>query len=150
MPTLSSVPVSAARPPRRSRGLVRPHARRLHPPDGGRGVTLRHGFPLADLDSLKPDLVVFSPGPGTPKDFDVSGTVAARVERGLPVFGVCLGLQGIVEHFGGELEVLSYPMHGKPSRMSAKGGVLFDNFPAEFVAGRYHSLYAATSPDELL
>jgi anthranilate synthase len=91
---------------------------------------------------LKPDLVVLSPGPGKPEDFDVSGTIAACVERRVPVFGVCLGLQGIVEHFGGTLGVLDYPMHGKPSRIGALKGALFDGFPDEFVAGRYHSLFA--------
>jgi anthranilate synthase len=109
---------------------------------GAEVVTLRSGFPRDEIDQIAPDLVVLSPGPGTPSDFDVSGTVAAAVERGLPVFGVCLGLQGIVEHFGGELGVLDYPMHGKPSRIKSTGGRLFDGFPDEFTAGRYHSLFA--------
>jgi anthranilate synthase len=109
---------------------------------GAEVITLRAGFPHGRLDELKPDLVVLSPGPGTPKDFDVSGTVAAAMDRALPVFGVCLGLQGIVEHFGGELSVLDYPMHGKPSRIRPTGGALFEGFPPEFVAGRYHSLFA--------
>jgi anthranilate synthase len=109
---------------------------------GAEVVTLRSGFPHDEIDAIAPDLVVLSPGPGTPSDFDVSGTVAAAVERGLPVFGVCLGLQGIVEHFGGELGVLDYPMHGKPSRIKATGGRLFEGFPDEFTAGRYHSLFA--------
>src|SRR5581483_2781911 len=101
---------------------------------GAEVVTLRAGFPSEELDALKPDLVVLSPGPGTPKDFDVSATVGACMERGLPVFGVCLGLQGLVEHFGGELAVLDYPMHGKPSRIAALKGVLFEGFPDEFTA----------------
>jgi anthranilate synthase len=105
-------------------------------------VTLRAGFPHAQLDELRPDLVVLSPGPGRPKDFDVSGTIAAALARNLPVFGVCLGLQGMVEHFGGELGILSYPMHGKSSRVRVLGGSLFTDLPVEFTAGRYHSLYA--------
>ncbi len=64
------------------------------------------------------------------------------MRRGLPVFGVCLGLQGMVEHFGGTLGVLDYPMHGKTSRVRVLGGRLFDGLPTEFVAGRYHSLFA--------
>ena len=60
----------------------------------------------------------------------------------LPVFGVCLGLQGIVEHFGGELSVLSYPMHGKASRVRVLGGEIFEGLPSELTAGRYHSLFA--------
>jgi anthranilate synthase len=108
---------------------------------GAEVVTLRAGFPHAELDRLRPDLVVLSPGPGTPKDFDVSGTLAALLARGLPTFGVCLGLQGVVEHFGGALGVLDYPMHGKPSRIRVLGGRLFEGLPREFAAGRYHSLF---------
>jgi len=108
---------------------------------GAEVVTLRAGFPHEEFDRVQPDLVVLSPGPGTPKDFDVSGTLGAALARKLPVFGVCLGLQGMVEHFGGALDVLDYPMHGKPSRIRVLGGRLFDGLPPEFTAGRYHSLY---------
>jgi anthranilate synthase len=119
---------------------------------GAEVVTLRFGFPETQLDEIAPDLIVLSPGPGAPTDFDVSGSVRFAVERGIPVFGVCLGLQGIVEHFGGELGVLPLPVHGKPSRIKVLSGVLFDGFPAEFVAGRYHSLFAVPEslPDELV
>jgi anthranilate synthase len=105
-------------------------------------TTLRAGFPPSVLDELRPDLVVLSPGPGTPRDFDLSGTLDALIARGIPTFGVCLGLQGIVEHLGGELGVLDYPMHGKASRIRVRGGRLFAGLPAEFTAGRYHSLFA--------
>jgi anthranilate synthase len=109
---------------------------------GAEVVTLRAGFPPAELDRLRPDLVVLSPGPGAPVDFDLSGTLAALAGRGLPTFGVCLGLQGMVEHFGGELGVLHYPVHGKSSRIQVLGGKIFDGLPREFTAGRYHSLFA--------
>jgi anthranilate synthase len=109
---------------------------------GAEVLTLRAGFPPETLDEVAPDLVVLSPGPGAPRDFDVSGTLAALLARALPVFGVCLGLQGIVEHFGGELGVLDYPMHGKASRIRVRGGRLFAGLPPEFTAGRYHSLFA--------
>ena len=65
---------------------------------------------------------------------------AARI--GVPVFGVCLGLQGMVEAFGGELGVLGYPVHGKPSTIRHRGVGVFEGLPAEFQVGRYHSLYA--------
>jgi anthranilate synthase len=118
---------------------------------GAEVVTLRAGFPPALLDELAPDLVVLSPGPGTPRDFDLSKTLAALLDRALPVFGVCLGLQGIVEHFGGDLGVLDVPMHGKPSPIRVLGGALFEGLPREFRAGRYHSLFAnrATLPVDL-
>ncbi|RIL06285.1 MAG: anthranilate synthase component I [Proteobacteria bacterium] len=109
---------------------------------GAEVTTWRSGFPHADLDALRPDLVVLSPGPGSPADFDVSGTLRALRERHLPAFGVCLGLQGLVEHCGGKLGVLGYPMHGKPSWIDVRGGALFEGLPKRFRAGRYHSLYA--------
>jgi anthranilate synthase len=109
---------------------------------GAEVLTLRAGFAPATLDELRPDLVVLSPGPGRPGDFGVSATLAAVIERGLPAFGVCLGLQGMVEHFGGELGVLAYPMHGKASRIRVLGGRIFEGLPKEFIAGRYHSLFA--------
>jgi len=109
---------------------------------GAAVTTLRAGFPADALDALAPDLAVLSPGPGTPGDFDVSGTLRTLLERGIPVFGVCLGLQGMVEHFGGALDVLDYPMHGKASRIRVVGGRLFEGLPKEFAAGRYHSLFA--------
>jgi anthranilate synthase len=87
-------------------------------------------------------LIVLSPGPGTPRDFDVAGTLEALVRRRIPAFGVCLGLQGMVEHFGGALGVLDTPVHGKASRIRVVGGRLFAGLPAEFTAGRYHSLFA--------
>lgn len=109
---------------------------------GAEVMTMRVGFHAEALDDLRPDLVVLSPGPGRPCDHDVSGTLAAAIARALPVFGVCLGLQGVVEHFGGELGVLPYPMHGKASRIRVHGGRLFAGLPSEFTAGRYHSLFA--------
>lgn len=109
---------------------------------GAEVVTLRASFPAEELDTLRPDLVVLSPGPGSPSDFNVSGTLTAVLARQLPVFGVCLGLQGIVEHFGGVLDVLSYPMHGKPSQIRVCGGRIFQGLPTEFTAARYHSLFA--------
>ncbi|MDG2113697.1 MAG: anthranilate synthase component I [Actinomycetota bacterium] len=119
---------------------------------GATVVTRRAGFPVSEIAEDAPDLVVLSPGPGRPDDFDISGTVDATVEAGIPLFGVCLGLQGIVEHFGGELGQLATPMHGKPSTIRAMGGRLFEGLPQEFNAGRYHSLFARRSdiPDELV
>jgi anthranilate synthase len=119
---------------------------------GAEVMTLRAGFPADVLDEVRPDLAVLSPGPGTPGDFDVSGTLGALVARGIPTFGVCLGLQGMVEHFGGALAVLDYPMHGKASRIRVIGGRIFEGLPREFSAGRYHSLFAVreTLPSDLI
>jgi anthranilate synthase len=109
---------------------------------GAEVVTLRAGFPLDELATYQPDLVVLSPGPGCPSDFALSATIDAALKLGLPIFGVCLGLQGIVEYFGGTLETLPEPMHGKPSTVRVVGGRLFSDLPTTFTAGRYHSLFA--------
>ena len=118
----------------------------------GAGVeTRRFGFDPALLDTGRPGLVVLSPGPGEPGDFAVAETVGACVARGIPVFGVCLGLQGIAEHFGAELRVLDTPVHGKPSEIETAGGALFDGLPRRYSVGRYHSIYVArdAAPDAL-
>lgn len=111
---------------------------------GATVTTLRHGFSESVFDTEDPDLVVLSPGPGRPRDFGVPDTVAACIRRQIPVFGVCLGLQGIVEAFGGELGVLDYPQHGKSSRIivTDPNSGLFQDLPESFEVGRYHSLFA--------
>ena len=110
-------------------------------------TTLRAGFPAGRLDEIAPDLVVLSPGPGRPADFGCDGLLSELDARNLPVFGVCLGLQAMVEHAGGQLSLLPEPQHGKPGRIGVRGeSVLFAGLPAEFAAARYHSLYA-TEPD---
>ena len=105
-------------------------------------VTYRSGFPLELIGQVKPDLILISPGPGRPGDFGVPGLVLHAAQLGVPVFGVCLGLQGIVEAFGGELGVLDYPMHGKPSVIRHFGRGVFAGLPERFTVGRYHSLFA--------
>ncbi len=114
-------------------------------------VTQRSGFPLEDLSLRRPDLLVLSPGPGTPSDFQISDTIEAALALEIPIFGVCLGLQAVVEFFGGTLSQLTTPMHGKSSSVQVLGGRLFEGLPSEFRAGRYHSLYAGeeTIPDVL-
>ncbi|THV35619.1 anthranilate synthase component I [Glycomyces buryatensis] len=106
-------------------------------------TTLRFGFDTAaTLDELAPDLVVLSPGPGRPGDFGTAALLDEIARRGLPAFGVCLGLQAMIEHAGGELSLLDEPSHGKPGSVKVTGGKLFDGLPDEVVAARYHSLYA--------
>ena len=109
---------------------------------GASVTTLRVGFPAAELDSIGPDLVVLSPGPGRPSDFGVDGLLDELDARGLPVFGVCLGLQSMVEHAGGSLSLLPEPSHGKPGQVVVRGGKLLAGLPPEFTAARYHSIYA--------
>jgi anthranilate synthase len=120
---------------------------------GAEVVTMRPDLARSALrQGDDPDLVVLSPGPGRPSDFAMAESLDLLVQRDLPVFGVCLGLQGIVEYFGGSLGVLDVPVHGKPSLVRACGGRLLRDLPSEFTVGRYHSLHArrSTLPPELL
>ena len=77
-------------------------------------------------------------------DFECDKLLSALDERGLPAFGVCLGLQAMVEHAGGSLGLLSTPVHGKPGPVQVlrRGRSLLAGLPAEFTAARYHSLHA--------
>lgn len=134
---------------------------------GAEVLTCRSGAPFlnflkdkVDTGVFHPDLVVLSPGPGSPSDFKLSDSISALIERKVPIFGVCLGLQGLVEYFGGELGILSSPMHGKPSQITQRSSEsnrllpnnVLDGLPASFVVARYHSLYGKeeTLPAELL
>jgi anthranilate synthase len=110
---------------------------------GAEVTTMRPDLARAELRrGADLDLVVLSPGPGRPSDFAMNETLDLALGRSLPVFGVCLGLQGIVEYFGGALDVLATPAHGKPSPVRVVGGRLLRGLPAEFTVGRYHSLHA--------
>ncbi|WP_441234294.1 anthranilate synthase component I [Bradyrhizobium sp. 930_D9_N1_4] len=108
----------------------------------GSDVTVvRHVHALDMLKKKRWDLLVLSPGPGRPEDFGIKKTIDAALEKKLPVFGVCLGVQAIGEYFGGELGQLTHPAHGRPSRVQVRGGRLMRNLPNEIVIGRYHSLF---------
>lgn len=104
--------------------------------------------PVADevFDKVNPDLVVLSPGPGSPEDFDCKATIKKARARELPLFGVCLGLQALAEAYGGELRQLAIPMHGKPSRIRVlEQGTVFSGLSKEITVGRYHSIFADPS-----
>jgi anthranilate synthase len=109
---------------------------------GANVVTYRHNVATERLLASPPDLVVHSPGPGRPADFGVPKLVQALAERRIPQFGVCLGLQGMVEAFGGSLDVLPQPRHGKTWEVAHDGTGLFVGLPAPAQVGAYHSLTA--------
>jgi anthranilate synthase component 2 len=94
--------------------------------------------------AMEPDAVVMSPGPGRPQDAGICLDVLALLPPSVPVLGVCLGHQCLVEHHGGALEVDPVPTHGKASPINHDGAGLFAGLPNPFPAGRYHSLRART------
>jgi anthranilate synthase len=119
---------------------------------GANVTTVRspHAQKILSKPPVHYDLVVLSPGPGRPSDFDLEKTIGLALSDNMPVFGVCLGLQGIVEYFGGSLNLLEYPQHGKPSLVTQqKPNKLFHNIADSFQVGRYHSLYAQSIPESL-
>ena len=111
----------------------------------------RADTPLEDLkkvaEDFKPDLLVISPGPGTPASAGVTLEAIGYFKDRMPIFGVCLGHQAIVEYFGGKIGHAPEPVHGKPSRVTHNEKDLFAGVENPLQAGRYHSLCALTLPD---
>ncbi|MBW7988767.1 MAG: aminodeoxychorismate/anthranilate synthase component II [Planctomycetes bacterium] len=98
-------------------------------------------------DEFEPDLLVISPGPGTPDSAGVSLQAAGYFKDKLPIFGVCLGHQVIVQYFGGKIGHAPKPMHGKPSRITHNEKDVFAGVENPLQAGRYHSLVAVEVPE---
>jgi para-aminobenzoate synthetase component 2 len=101
--------------------------------------------------AFAPSHLCISPGPGTPYDAGVSMDMIRAFSGRLPVLGVCLGHQSIVEVFGGKVVRAGRLMHGKTSMIQHDGRTLFEGLPQPCEVGRYHSLIAApeTLPSEL-
>lgn len=91
---------------------------------------------------LQPSAVVLSPGPGRPQQAGICMELLGHLSSALPILGVCLGHQALIEFYGGELECDPVPVHGKSSLMHHDGEALFRGLPNPFPAGRYHSLRA--------
>ena len=98
-------------------------------------------------NDFDPDLLVISPGPGTPDTAGVSLQAVDYFKDKLPIFGVCLGHQVIVQYFGGKVGHAPTPMHGKPSRVNHNQKGIFEGVENPLQAGRYHSLCALSLPD---
>ena len=101
--------------------------------------------------ALEPTHLVISPGPGRPDDAGVSIAMIAAFAGRVPVLGVCLGHQSLVQHFGGRIVRAPRLMHGKTSPVTHDGRTLFEGLPQPLEVGRYHSLCAepGTLPDVL-
>lgn len=103
-----------------------------------------NGDEVANLD---PQLIVFSPGPGTPKDSGVCRDILKNYYHTIPMLGVCLGFQLIVEFFGGEIIKGFQPVHGKTAEVFHDQKGIFKNLPSPTTVTRYHSLVADMSKD---
>ena len=107
---------------------------------------------LADVTAAKPDRIIISPGPGSPDDekyFGVCADVIKELGKTTPLLGVCLGMQGIVHCFGGNIIKAPLPMHGKISPVNHDNTGVFKDMPDQLEVMRYHSLIAnaKTLPD---
>lgn len=100
--------------------------------------------------AARPALIVLSPGPGAPADAGCCIELVRRAAAGgVPLFGVCLGHQAMVEAFGGVVGPAGEVVHGKTSKVRHHGGVLFQGISSPFPVGRYHSLAATVMPEAL-
>jgi anthranilate synthase/aminodeoxychorismate synthase-like glutamine amidotransferase len=95
---------------------------------------------IAEIEEMKPERIVISPGPCTPKEAGISIDLILHFAGKLPVLGVCLGHQSIGEAFGGDVIRAPYLMHGKTSMIHHDGKTIFSGLPNPFEATRYHSL----------
>jgi anthranilate synthase component II len=104
---------------------------------------------IAEIESLKPDGILISPGPGRPEDAGITLDIIAKLGVDYPILGVCLGHQSIGQVFGGDVVAAPILMHGKTSAVYHNGTGVFAGLDNPFTATRYHSLVIdrATCPD---
>ncbi|PGC34823.1 aminodeoxychorismate/anthranilate synthase component II [Bacillus pseudomycoides] len=95
---------------------------------------------ISDIEQMKPDFLMISPGPCSPNEAGISMDVIKYFAGKIPIFGVCLGHQSIAQVFGGDVVRADRLMHGKTSLMYHDGKMIFTDIPNPFTATRYHSL----------
>jgi len=105
-------------------------------------VFRNNAITIEEAQALRPTHLVISPGPGRPKDAGVSMPLIQEFASKIPILGVCLGHQCIVEAFGGKIVYAQQLMHGKTSIIQHDQITIFTNLDNPMVAGRYHSLAA--------
>jgi len=103
-------------------------------------VVRNDAMTVDEIAALKPERIVISPGPCTPKEAGISVDTIKRLAGAIPILGVCLGHQSIGEAFGGEVVRAERLMHGKTSMIRHDQQTIFRNLPNPFEATRYHSL----------
>ncbi len=112
-------------------------------------VVRNNAITLEQIEEMKPDQILVSPGPCTPNEAGVSMDVIRAFAGRYPILGVCLGHQSIGQVFGGKVVRAPYPVHGKTAAIEHTNQGVFRGLPHPFTAARYHSLVVerATLPD---
>lgn len=95
---------------------------------------------LDEIEALKPDKIIISPGPKTPDEAGVSNGIIKKFSGDVPILGICLGHQCIVQVFGGKISRVPEIVHGKTSPVHHDGKGIFRGIPVPFLGARYHSL----------
>lgn len=95
---------------------------------------------LDEVEKLRPERIIISPGPCTPREAGISVSLIRRFAGKIPILGVCLGHQAIGDAFGGKVTRAKKIMHGKTSKIHHDGKTIFRKLPQNFEATRYHSL----------
>ncbi|MGB4236190.1 MAG: aminodeoxychorismate/anthranilate synthase component II [Methanoregulaceae archaeon] len=107
---------------------------------GAEPVPVLSDEPISHVRKLHPDRIILSPGPGTPDDSGICPDVVREFAGQVPILGVCLGHQTIIQTFGGKIHRMDWPVHGKTSMIFHTGEGIFAGMPHPFTATRYHSL----------
>ncbi len=105
-----------------------------------------------EIEAMKPSGIIISPGPGQPKDAGISVKLVKKLGDHIPILGICLGHQSIVEAYGGKITLAEKPVHGKEACIFHHRQGIYDEMPLPCAAARYHSLIAENKnvPDVLL
>ena len=104
------------------------------------GVFRNNKISIQEIEKIKPEKIVISPGPGTPEKAGISVNLVRAFAGKIPILGVCLGHQSIGHAFGAKIVHAGKLMHGKTSMIQHDGKSIFKNLPVPFKATRYHSL----------
>ena len=119
---------------------------------GTETLTVRNdAIDLAKIKRLAPEAIVISPGPCSPDEAGISLDIVRKFADTIPILGVCLGHQAIVQAMGGNIVRAWQPMHGRASEITHSESRLFEKVPDTFSVGRYHSLVVehGSLPDSL-
>lgn len=109
----------------------------------GRHVVRHDAITIGEIETLRPEAIILSPGPKSPHDSGICMDVIEHFHQTIPILGVCLGHQCIGEAFGGRTVCANRPMHGKTSLIRHSGEGIFLGLPEPLEVARYHSLMTA-------